>query len=230
MKKDVGLLLTCLGSIGVVGTGVSAAIQTKKGLQVCEKEQCSEDEHIRIMAKHYIPTVLIGVASVSCIFGARKHNEKVQAGFMSAYQLIESGYSNYRNGVKELFGDEADSDVMAKVAYGTELDLLMFEGEELFYDEFAGRYFKSTFEELDMAIYNANEILGNCGYVELNNLYDVLGLDPTEYGSIIGWSIPTLNAYGQTYIEYNCETLTTTKGIPYHHIEYNKRPNVDFGY
>ena len=149
---------------------------------------------------------------------------------MSAYQLIESGYSNYRNGVKELFGDEADSDVMAKVAYGTELDIFMFEGEELFYDEFAGRYFKSTFEELDVAIANINELLMSNEYVELNDLYENLGLDPTEYGSIIGWSVPTLRAYGQTYIKYEYDTKIIEGTTYYHHIKYNKRPNVDFGY
>lgn len=59
----------------------------------------------------------------------------------------------------------------------------------LFYDEWSHRYFESTIEQVITAQYHINRNFVLRGYVTLNELYDFLGLEPTEYGNTVGWAV-----------------------------------------
>ena len=59
----------------------------------------------------------------------------------------------------------------------------------LFYDEWSHRYFKSTIEQVITAQYHINRNFVLRGYVTLNELYDFLGLEPTDYGNTVGWAV-----------------------------------------
>lgn len=237
--NKTSLILSCLGSVGVVCTGISAAIQTPKALTRLEnlEEGSSKVDKALVAMPCYISTILMGLASISCIFAAHKYNEKVQKAMISAYALIDGGYSTYRDIVCDMYGSNRDSDVIDKMAYGQASDIVLFNDEELFYDEFSGRYFKSTFEELDNAMSEVNQIFEENGYLELNCLYDILGLESTDYGFLIGWSERTLYAHGHTSILYRLtsilyrlEEARIYDGGVYHKIIFNERPSMDFEY
>ena len=53
-------------------------------------------------------TVLAIKDSIVCIFGANVLNKKWQASIASAYALLDSLYKDYKNKVKELYGDDAN--------------------------------------------------------------------------------------------------------------------------
>ena len=61
--------------------------------------------------------------------------------------------------------------------------------EELFYVKQGNYYFKSTIEKIKAAFYRINYQILCDGFVSLNELYNILGLEETTYGEDIGWGI-----------------------------------------
>lgn len=57
----------------------------------------------------------------------------------------------------------------------------------LFYDEHSNRYIESTIEQVIAAEYHLNRNYILRGYSYLNKLYEFLGLESTNYGSVLGW-------------------------------------------
>lgn len=76
----------------------------------------------------------------------------------------------------------------------------------LFYDEWSNRYFWKTFEEVREAEYHINRNLALRGDVELNEFYGFLGLEPTAFGTEVGWSLEAgAQWYGYSWIDFEHE-------------------------
>ena len=61
--------------------------------------------------------------------------------------------------------------------------------EELFYVRRGNHYFKSTIEKVKAAFCRINYQILCDGFISLNELYNILGLEETTYGEDIGWGI-----------------------------------------
>ena len=61
--------------------------------------------------------------------------------------------------------------------------------EELFYVKQGNHYFKSTIEKVKAAFCRINYQILCDGFVSLNELYNILGLEEITYGEDIGWRI-----------------------------------------
>ena len=122
MKRNASTILTCLGGIGVVATTVMAVKATPKALQLIEEaeqekgEKLTTWETVKTTAPTYIPTVLFGVGTVACIFGANILNKRQQASLMSAYALLDESYKKYRRTVVELYGKETNEEIVNAIA------------------------------------------------------------------------------------------------------------------
>lgn len=121
-RSHVSTLLTCIGAVGVIATSVMAVKATPKAtklLETSEKEKgekLTKMEVIKTAAPAYIPAALVGASTIACIFGANFLTKKSQASIASAYALLDRSYKEYRNKVNALYGEEADDEVIAKVA------------------------------------------------------------------------------------------------------------------
>ena len=210
VKKNAPTILTSLSAIGVIATSVltaKATIKASKFLEEAEykkKNELTTTEIIKVAAPSYIPTIIIGVSTITCIFGANILNKRSQAALASAYALIDNSYRQYRNKVEELYGEEVHNNVVDAIAkeeckdvhistcglgsnYTQEID-----GDSdpsLFYDEYSGRYFESTIEKILLAEYHLNRNYVARGYARLNEFYEFIGLEPTNYGDAVGWDI-----------------------------------------
>jgi hypothetical protein len=257
------LILTSLGAVGVIGTGLSAALATPKALQKLEQFEDLEyekqmQEYIEhggaftdggchsepldfvykmpvwrkalTIAPYYIPTLIIGAGSITCIISAHKHNVKVQNSLASAYMLMDGLYKEYQNTAKELYGEDSDADIKRRMAIGHYEDILVYDGEQLFHDEYSGRFFKSTMEEVKDAEYHLNRNFTLRGYCELNEFYDFLGLEATDYGHTIGWSIDAGFDYGYTWVDFKHTQEFTEDGVEFWTISYPFNPTPDFDY
>lgn len=61
-------------------------------------------------------------------------------------------------------------------------------GDELFVEEFSGRYFLSSKLKVIQAEKRVNELFQVRGYATLNDFYDFLGLPKTELGKRLEWN------------------------------------------
>lgn len=246
IKKNASTILTCVGGAGVLATSITAVRTTPKAMRLIEqaKEKKGEDltkiEVIKAAGYVYIPSMLIGVSTIACIFGANILNKRNQAALMSAYALLNNSYKEYQNKVKEIYGEEAHRSIKDSIALekldevhvsggylGTNCDLsLEADTGELktFYDEHSGRYFEATIEHVMNAEYHLNRNYILRGYSYLNEFYEFLGLKETDYGSVLGWAP---NDDGMYWIDFNHRKITVDTGEEIYVIEMPFEPTYE---
>lgn len=247
VKRNASTILTGLGSIGVIATTITAVKATPKALRLIEEaetkkgEKLTKWEKVRTTAVTYIPSVGIGIATVTCIVGAQILNQRQQAALMSAYALLDQSYKDYRRKAQELYGEETDQEIMNAIAIekaediavrgsylGTSCDLSLEENNgkpRVFYDEHSGRYFESTVEQVLNAEYHLNRNYILRGYSYLNEFYEFLGIEETDYGSVLGWAP---NDDGMYWIDFNHRKLESDDGKDVYIIEMPFEPTYDF--
>lgn len=237
IKRNASTILTCMGSAGVIATSVMAVKATPKAMESLEEakeekgDELTKFEMVMTAGPNYIPAIAVGVSTIACIFGSNVLNKRNQAALVSAYALIDNSYKEYKNKVKELYGEEADENVRQEVAKDKydENDILDANGEELFYDEFSGRYFKSTIYKVQRAQYDLNRELIMTECVPLNYYYELLGLPPIEGGDKLGWSTSmNFDYYWQLWIDFSHSTFDLEDGTKCHKIWMLCEPSIDF--
>ena len=247
IKRNASTILTCVGGVGVVVTAVLAAKATPKATKRLERaeekkgEVLSKTEKIKIAGPVYIPTVLVGAGTIACIFGANVLNKRTQASLISAYALIDNSYKEYKNKLKELYGEEAHEKIVDAIAIEKADDVYIHSeclcngcdlttdescGDEiLFYDEFTGRYFESTIERVITAEYHLNRNFTLRGYAVLNEFFEFLGLSTTDYGSVVGWAVNDEELY---WIDFNHRKVTMDDGLECYIIETPWEPTAEY--
>ena len=238
-KRNGATILTCLGGAGVVATTITAVKATPKALTLLEEakqekgEELTKWEICKVTAPVYIPTVLFGVSTITCIVGANVLNKRQQAALVSAYALIENSYKEYRTKVKELYGTETDKKVNEEIAKDKyeETDISVQDDKELFYDAFSKRYFESTKTDVLQAEYEINRLISTEGGAYLNEFYEWLPLEETIEGKEFGWSIGILESmYWTSWIDFDHNTVTLDDGLECTIITMLQEPVIDFAY
>lgn len=227
LKKYSPLVLTTIGSAGVIITSVLTAKATIKAKELIENTEedigyklCLKDDWkdiIKIAWKPYIPAIISSVSTISCIYGAHFLNQKTQASIASAYALLSNSYKEYVEKSKDIYGEDAEDkikEVIAKSKYqGVNKEI---DGEtRLFFDYQSMQYFESTFDEVKRAENFVNQELAASGYVTLGAFYEQLDLsrDEKKYfkkltGSL-GWCAP--HKYFE--IEFQHQRVTLDDGL-----------------
>ena len=232
LKRNTPTILTCMGGVGVVATAVTAVRATPKALQaleIAEKQKggsLTNLEKFRVAGPVYIPSVAIGVSTLACIFGANALNKRQQAALTSAYAMLNTSYKEYKNKVKDMYGDEAANDVTEQIAEDKyDANTVEGDGKDLFYDEFSGRFFRSTIEEVQRAEYNLNRDLVLRDWVNINEFYDYLKLDKVDGGDHIGWSTyMNMDMYWQSWVDFSNRKTVTDDGKEYYIITMFQEP------
>lgn len=212
-RRGAPTILTCLGALGVIGTAVKVAMDTPKALKLLEEAQNESSDELSVVEKVavvvpvYVPSILLGVATIGCIFAANVLNKRKQASLASAYMILESSYRDYRRKVVEFYGNNADETVEQAVIEDRiskkEISAVS-NGKILFYEPISDRFFESVIEDVQAAEYHLNRNFILRGEAYLNEFYDFLGLTPTDYGREIGWSADWgLAYYGYSWIDFN---------------------------
>lgn len=210
VKKYSPEILTTIGSLGVIATAVVTANSTLKAVMIIEndsrKESYTKKDAIASTWKCYIPALLVGGTTISCIIGANILNKHSQASLASAYALLDSSYREYKNKLKELYGEEAHNNIVDSIVKehceevyihtdnligSSSLDFNTDDPEikRTFYDSFSKRYFESTINKVLQAEYHLNRNYSMAGTICLNEFYNFLGLSEIECGDEIGWDI-----------------------------------------
>ena len=237
LNRNSATMLTCVGGVGVVATTVMAVKATPKALKVLEQakeekgEELTVSEMIQVAGPTYIPTAIMGAATLTCIFSANILNKRHQASITSAYALLDSSYKEYRNKVTAIYGDDADENVRDEIAKDKykESEVNAKTVTELFYDEYSKRFFESTIARVKEAEYRINRDLVMQEYATLNDFYEYVGLDPIPSGDSLGWT-PNINleCYWQEWIDFTHSRITMDDGVECHSIVMLMEPVIDF--
>lgn len=247
IKRNAPTILTVAGGVGVVTTSVMAAKATPKAVRLLEEAkeekgaELTKREKVKIAGPVYIPTIIMGAGTLACIFGANILNKRHQAALVSAYAMLDSSYKEYRQKLKELYGEEAHEKIVDAIAIEKAEDIYVRNAymcgtcdltsddscsdPVLFYDEHSGRFFESTIEQVINAEYHLNRNYILRGYSFLNEFYEFLGIEETEYGSVLGWT-PTDD--GEYWIEFNHRKAIGKDGKEFYVIEMPFEPTYDF--
>lgn len=155
-KSRVSTLLTIVGAIGVVATAITAAKNTPKAQYLIQKAEYEKEEEltlvekIKVAAPAYIPTVIVAGSTIACVLGSNVLNKQTQASMASAYALLDASYKEYRRKVNDIYGENADSEVLEQMAKDDyeEFDDELPNGEVLFWDPMTGKVFSDTFDNV----------------------------------------------------------------------------------
>lgn len=239
IKRNGSTILTVTGGIGAIATTVMAVQATPKALKTIEAveevkgEKLTKLEIVQVAGLIYIPTVLVGVGTLACIFGANMLNQRQQASMASAYALLDGAYKEYRKKVQDLYDISVDDKIRAEIAkdHYKEEDIQVNHGKELFYDYFSERYFESTMEDVLRAEAGLNKIIANeCG-AYLNEFYELLGIDEIEAGKELGWSNGILEAmYWTNWVDFQHSQEEMEDGTVCTIITMMQEPVIDFAY
>lgn len=226
VKKNASTILTCMGALGVVGTTLSAIKATLKAIDVLEDEEeikierdnqsLTTFEKALVVTPVYFPTILLGTATITCIFGANILNKKKQATLVSAYAYLNSSFNEYKDKVKVIYGEDGEKRVRDELAKDKYIQQSMSESDKdiLFFDEYSGRYFESTLFNLQNAIYKLNRTFALEGYTNLNEFYRYVDLPETEYGEVLGWSgVKCWEVFNNAWIEIKWEDMELPDGL-----------------
>lgn len=237
--RNGSTILTCLGGVGVIATTVVAVKSTPKALRLLEEaadekgEDLTNSEKIKIAGPVYIPSILIGIGTLSCIFGANIMNKRHQAALVSAYTLLDSSFKEYKQKVKEVYGVDGENAIRAELAKDKfdedEYEDDYGDGKQLFYDEYSKRYFRASNETVLLAEYTINKLLAEDCYATLNEFYDLLKLDPVDYGEYVGWSSAQMfEMYWSSWINFWHEKVEMEDGMECFILHFTE-PMADFG-
>ncbi len=234
LKHNSPTILTCISAVGVVATTVMAVKATPTAMKVLDKataekgEKLSKSETVIAAAPEYIPTAVMGLSTMVCMFGANALNRRQQASLISAYTMLNTSYKEYKNKIKRLYGDEVDKEVVSEIAKEHYVQGEHSDEKILFYDEYSKRYFESTRERVLLAEYHFNRNYALRGYAPLNEFYEFLGIDKIQGGDNVGWSIDDAEEYGYQWIDFEHELVELDDGLECYIIGTPFLPTCDF--
>lgn len=231
LKKSSPTILTVLGVLGVASTSFITAKNTIKAVQIWNDlklktieehgEEPTKTEYFKASFKCYIPAIIMGVSTIICITSSNVLNKRSQAALSSAYVLLDRSYREYRDKVNKIFGENADSqvqkDIMEEILANSDKEFdpdLILSDNKLFYEQCSGQYFESSLEEVLRAEYSINRCFIINEYAKLNDFLTLLGLEKTDKGSMVGWSMYMgLEFYGYQWIDFKHEIVTLDDGL-----------------
>lgn len=208
LRKAYPTILTALGIAGMVTTTIMAVKATPKAMKLikAKKDELKTDkltptELVQTTWQCYIPSVLIGIGTVTCIIGISAMDKRNQAALTSGYAMLNESYKQYRQAAKKVYGEDADNKIHAEMAkdakvasydwgyqvYNMDMDP---ESEQLlFYDLTSKKYFTTTMAAVLNAQYHVNRNLSLRGDCSLNEYLSFLGIEEVDKGNELGWAI-----------------------------------------
>jgi Family of unknown function (DUF6353) len=162
----------------------------------------------------YGPAALVGMASVACLTKSHNILQERNLGLTAAYAAVDQAFKKYRENVVTSAGEESDR----FLRYETEEIITLDEkGQESCVIRFDASQDPSMYAKIfdqmnpnwaEEAEYNYawlrnkqewfNHLLTMRGYLFLNEVYEGLGILPTETGNVVGW----LLGNGDSYVDF----------------------------
>lgn len=219
LKKASPAILAVASGVGVLATAVLSAKSTAKAIPIINEYDNEEQDRKKTVgtaknvAKCYIPTAIVSMATISSIVGAHLINKHQKKELMGAYMALGTVFANYKSQVKKEYGAETEEQIQKtaeKIAEADKNDSNLI----TFTDCFKGETFEATMADVIAAEYDTNLKLQQEGYVTVNDFYKALGQESMNGGDEVGWSWYTLEEdFGLIWLPFYNETTKTDDGM-----------------
>lgn len=156
------------------------------------------------LGKLYGPSIALGAISIGCFVGSYNIMESRNVGLLAAYKTVDEAYKKYQKYVEDEFGEERAEDIRLRTE---ESEVKQEDGKTKktrtvtgdspsmyarFFDD-SNRNYQSEGQLNRMFLSSqqnyANDLLIARGHILLNDVYDMLGLERTSAGAVVGWVI-----------------------------------------
>ena len=177
------------------------------------------------VAKLYAPAVAVGVAGVGCVLASHDIMKKRNVALSAAYLTVDKSFKEYKQRVVDRFGEEVEKEIR----YGIKAEELVEtvtdeDGNEItisetvktmnptLYSDYARFFDEASPCWQNDPEYNlmflkaqqqyANDLLRAKGRLFLNDVYEMLGIEKTKAGQIVGWVYDRENPNGDNFVDF----------------------------
>jgi Family of unknown function (DUF6353) len=169
----------------------------------------------KTLAVIYGPAIIAGGISLTCFLTAHGMLRKQNAQLVAAYAALDVAFKAYRRRVAEEIGEDKEREVFWRGNHSrSELDE---EGRPCVINEYGvnmpspyARFFDESCREWNKTPeYNlfflrtqqqyANDLLQARGHLFLNEVYDMLGMERSQVGQLVGWK---MNEGGDNCVDF----------------------------
>lgn len=251
LQENATTLLTAGGVVGTVATGILAGRGGIKAAHILEDEKMrrfvelavenptpakdeikaeivlSTKDKIWVAGPQFIPSVIVGVATITSIITSHRMSSAKVAALAAAYGLAERNFGEYKEKVAEKLSGPKQAAIREELAQ-EQADrtpgagkVVFVEGEVLCFDQPTSRYFNSTVENIRRAANATNAEVFNHGYASASYFYSELGLPSNVWSGEVGWTADLL-------CEVDIDTILSEGGRPCVAVNFKHMPKADF--
>lgn len=220
------VVLACRATLKLEGVleETKVKLEEAQSVRVMEHPHYSESDFqqdlviIRVrgmmsVCKLFAPAAIIGVASVAALTGSHIVLSRRSAAFAAAYKVLEKSFDDYRDRIAAKYGRETETEIYHDLE-ACEIDA---DGKKVsavkvgknssspyarFFDQHSKSWNKSPSHNqffIQAQQSYANDLLRARGHVFLNEIYDMLGIDRSKEGAVVGW---LRDGDGDGYIDF----------------------------
>lgn len=160
---------------------------------------------VKDVVKLYAPAIGLGMLSIGCLTGSHVVLTRRNASLVAAYAALDKGFNEYRQRVTELVGEDKEKElrygsesreVAVDTDKGVKIENMTTVGPNgasiyaRFFDQLCPNW--SPQPEYNLVFLRAqqqyaNDMLHARGHIFLNEIYDMLGIERTKAGAVVGW-------------------------------------------
>lgn len=203
IKRNMPTILSIGAAVGVVVSNIltnKASIKATLKVDEVEKKKHREltfIEEVKVVAPIYAPSIVVGAATIGCIFGSNFLNKRQLVALAGAMSLLQANFKRYREEVVHEVGEKKEEEIWKAVKEPTtktiseqESKFVDTTGLIFFIDSLTDEGFYTDKSTVESAILKLNRklTLSPNQTVTLNEFRHDLELHPTNFGNIVGWS------------------------------------------
>lgn len=186
------------------------------------------------LVKLYAGPVVLATFSIGALCTSNKMLRTRNAQLIAAYTTVDTAFKKYRANVKEVYGEEVDRNMrfgiketkvtttettksgkekeVTTTEVSTDMELNGMSDYAKFFMQGCEGWTKDpeyNLLQLKMREREASHRLKTQGYLFLNDVYDMLGIDRTQAGQVVGWIYDEDHPNGDNYVDFGIYKFTS---------------------
>jgi len=232
IRKDKQFLLNFAAVTGVCLTMVSTIKDTTKACKLITDDMALK-EKIKKTWKCYIPSGIIALSTILCIIYSDQVSMNEKIALLNTLTTVQNKYKLLHESVDENCDEETKTKILNDTVKNKVPKDLYLErtGKKIFWEEYTGKFFSRTIDEILRAEHLFNKQLSIVGKASLNDFYNCLGIPETEDGEYLGWSVYNecyISAATNPWVDFEHSKMEDDDGCEYYYLNYSNQPIMNY--